>query len=232
MIYVIGDLHLSHSSDKPMDIFGAQWQGHSEQIRANWVEAVQSDDLILIPGDISWAMTLPEATADLDFIGRLPGSKVMIRGNHDYWWSGIAKVRNALPSSMHALQNDAVRMNDITICGTRGWVLPSHPQYTVEDEHLYHREAERLRLSLEDASRRSGPIVCMLHFPPCGPDGQSTLFTELLERFHVAVCVYGHLHGHAHAFRVAGVHRGVQYQLTSADFVGFRPVPLLVEPSL
>lgn len=228
MIYVIGDLHLSHSGDKPMDIFGDQWRGHAQQIRRNWLDLVQQDDLVLLPGDISWAMTLADAENDLNFLGQLPGQKVMIRGNHDYWWSGISKVRDALPSGVQALQNDAIHLNGVTVCGTRGWLLPSHPQFTTEDEKLYHRERERLHLSLLEAAKLGGPIVCMIHYPPCGPDGGSTLFTDLLEHFQVSVCVYGHLHGNAHSFRCAGLYRGVHYQLASADFIDFRPVPVLL----
>lgn len=224
MIYAIGDLHLSHSTNKPMDVFGEAWADHATQISANWNAQITSEDVVLLPGDISWAITLGEAQADLDFIASLSGQKVMIRGNHDYWWSGISKVRSRLSGHTYAIQNDALEMAGFAICGTRGWLLPTHPKFTDEDDRLYIREAERLKLSLDAARRLQLPILCMLHYPPCGPDGESTAFTELLEDYNVTQCIYGHLHGNAHRFAFEGEKNGVQYRLTSADFVGFNPV--------
>ncbi|MCL6453284.1 MAG: metallophosphoesterase [Alicyclobacillus sp.] len=226
MLYALGDLHLASASAKPMDVFGDKWRDHAARIRDHWQQIVRDEDVVLVPGDISWAMTLPEAALDLAYLGNLPGQKVLIRGNHDYWWNGIGKVRKALPSGLYALQNDALRLADITLCGTRGWLLPTHPQFTEEDWRLYEREAHRLRMSLEAATRLGGPLVCMIHYPPLGPDGGSTLFTDLLETYRVSVCVYGHLHGHAHVHRCPPERSGVRYQLVSADFVDFRPVPV------
>lgn len=229
--YALGDLHLSFSSEKPMDIFGSRWENHVEQIGTNWSRVVAPDDVVLLPGDISWAMALDRAAPDLQFIAQLPGRKVMIRGNHDYWWHSIGKVRSILHSSMTAIQNDAVTLDGVTVCGTRGWLLPSHPKFTDEDEKIYQREIERLKLSLKSASASGLPIVAMLHYPPMTDLDHSTPFTKLFEEFGVNVCVYGHLHGNAHRYRVEGVKNGVTYMLVSADFINFQPVPIPVRSS-
>ncbi|MBX5436177.1 MAG: metallophosphoesterase [Alicyclobacillaceae bacterium] len=226
-LYALGDLHLSESVDKPMDVFGDDWRNHRERIELAWRSIVLASDIVLLPGDISWAMTLDEAAPDLHWISSLPGSKVMIRGNHDYWWHGIGKVRRALPAGVLALQNDAVALGGYAICGTRGWLLPSHPRFTDHDHTIYLREVERLRLSLTQAARLGQPIVAMMHFPPCTQTGEATRFTELLEQFGVCVCVYGHLHGAAHRYAFEGVRGGVSYRLVSADYVGFQPVPVV-----
>ncbi|MCL6518115.1 metallophosphoesterase [Alicyclobacillus sp.] len=226
-LFAIADLHLAQAVDKPMDVFGPEWDGHPEKIREAWCQMVSDTDIVLLPGDISWAMTMDEALPDLRWIGALPGIKVMIRGNHDYWWSGIGKVRRVLGPNHYAIQNDALALGDWAICGTRGWLLPSHPKFTETDETIYRREANRLKLSLDAAKQLGRPIVAMLHYPPCGELGETTVFTELLVEYGVQLCVYGHLHGPAHRFAVEGLADGVEYRLVSADYVGFKPVPLL-----
>lgn len=228
MIYAIGDLHLSSSGQKPMDVFGEAWTNHQMNIEAHWHDRVRPDDIVLIPGDISWAMTLEEADSDLQFIGRLPGTKVMIRGNHDYWWSGISKVRAHLPAGLYAVQNDSVMTGNVVICGTRGWLLPNHPLFGPDDTRLMHREAERLRLSLAQADKTGLDKICMIHYPPLAQSGEPTVFSELLEEYGVNVCVYGHLHGNTHRFAFEGVKNEVRYQLTSADYIGFDPVKVLL----
>ena len=223
-VYALGDLHLSEAAQKPMDVFGAHWEHHQQRIEIAWKETIEEGDLVLIPGDISWAMTLDEAAPDLAWISGLPGTKVMIRGNHDYWWNGIGKVRAELKSGLYAIQNDAMAAHGYAVCGTRGWLLPSHPKFSPEDEAIYRREAQRLRLSLEKARELSLPILAMLHYPPVGKLGEDTLFSNLLEEFGVSTCVYGHLHGPAHRFAVEGECRGVNYHLVSADFIQFQPL--------
>lgn len=227
-IFAIADLHLSTTSEKPMDIFGPQWALHSRRISSEWREKVSEDDTVLIPGDISWAMTLDDAVPDLDLIAHLPGTKVLIRGNHDYWWHSIGKVRNRLHSSVHALQNDAFVRDGVAIAGTRGWLLPTHPKFTELDEKIYNREAGRLRLSLEAAAATELPILVMLHYPPCTNLFDDTLYTQLMEEYHVNVCVYGHLHGNAHRYRVEGEKNDVQYQLVSADYLQFSPTMIQI----
>lgn len=225
-IFAIGDLHLSHAVDKPMDIFGDTWRNHTEQIQSNWTNVISNSDTVLIPGDISWAMTLDEALPDLEWIATLPGRKIMIRGNHDYWWNGIHKIRKILPHGIDVIQNDSIVAEGYSVCGTRGWVLPNHPNFNLDDERMISREVHRLRLSLEDTTRSGLPIICMIHYPPISPDGLQTPFSELIETFPVQYCIYGHLHGSAHRFAMNTTHNDVIYRLVSADYIRFSPVPL------
>ena len=206
-----------------MDIFGPDWNNHQEQIQNHWDANISFDDIVLIPGDISWAMTLSEVTADLTWISERPGKKVMIRGNHDYWWSGISKVRGMLPANMYVVQNDALRLNDITICGTRGWMLPSHPKFTEHDDHIYKREISRLQLSLEHAKKLGNPIITMIHYPPANSLEDETPFTKLMDDYHVSLCAYGHLHGSSHRFALNGTIHNTEYQLVSCDYLQFAP---------
>ena len=223
-VFAIADLHLGHSVNKPMGVFGPDWHNHEQTIQANWTSRVGPEDLVLLPGDISWAMTLAEVKEDLAYIGQLPGTKVMIRGNHDYWWSGIGKVRQNLPASLYALQNDAVTFEGITLCGSRGWILPAHPRFKEEDATIFAREISRLKMSLESAATYGNPLIAMMHYPPLGSEGLTTPFTELLTSFGVQTCVYGHLHGPAHRYGFEGMLDGVNYVLVSADFIQFSPL--------
>lgn len=226
-IFAIGDLHLPGGQEKPMDIFGGRWADHPRRIAANWRERVGPGDVVLVPGDLSWAMTLEEAAEDLAYLGELPGETVLIRGNHDYWWSAIGKVRRALPPNVLAIQNDHVVLPDgSALCGTRGWDLPT-PASDPHDVKIFEREVQRLRLSLESAARAGlVPRVVMLHYPPMVGSPQPNAFTELLEGFGVELCVYGHLHGAGRYAAVEGVHRGVEYRLVACDAIGFAPVRL------
>lgn len=225
-LYAIGDLHLSHAVNKPMDVFGEAWNHHVERIAHNWRTFINETDTVLIPGDISWAMTNDEVRPDLEWIGRLPGKKVMIRGNHDYWWNGIGKVRGMLAQNTFAIQNDSMNVEGYAIAGTRGWITPNHPNFGEEDERMVNREIHRLRLSLDDACRHELPIICMLHYPPLTPDGEETPFTKILDEYPVQRCIYGHLHSAAHRFAVNLKRGNVAYQLVSADFIDFSPVAL------
>lgn len=215
-----------------MDVFGPAWRDHPARIAANWKRRVRDDDLVLVPGDISWAMTLEQAREDLAFIGGLPGRKLLLRGNHDYWWASIGRVREALPEGVHALQNDCFDLGDgRAVCGTRGWLIPTANGLSEHDQKIYQREAIRLRLSLEAAAEAGlRPAVAMLHYPPCDAQGWPTLFTRLLEEFRVPLCVYGHLHGPASKAAPPARVRGVRYLLVAGDQVGFDPV--LLDPLL
>ncbi len=228
MLYALSDLHLGFGVHKPMNIFGDEWERHEEKVLSAWKEIICDSDVVLLPGDISWAMSLEEARSDLDWIGGLPGQKVMIRGNHDYWWNGIGKVRKLLNNGTQALQNDTIEFSEFTVCGSRGWLLPGHPKFSEHDAVLYERETERLRISLEKGIRTGKPIVAMMHFPPLSVDGEPSLFTELMTDYRVRLCVYGHLHGSAHRYAFEGAMNGVQYRCVSADYLHFRP--LLVDP--
>lgn len=225
-LYALGDLHLSSAVDKPMDVFGPDWDHHTERMETAWRQTVSESDTVLLPGDISWAMALEDAQPDLDWIGRLPGTKVMIRGNHDYWWSGITKIRNRLSSGHFAVQNDALELGGIAICGSRGWVLPTHPKFSNQDQPIFARECIRFRMALEKAKQLGKPIVAMIHYPPCAGTGERTAFTEMMAEYGVSLCVYGHLHGAAHRFAYEGSLDGVQYRLVSADYLKFHPLQL------
>ena len=221
-IYAIADLHLSLTSEKPMDVFGEAWRGHAEKLERNWRERVQADDLVLVPGDISWAMQLSAALPDLSFIGNLPGRKILLKGNHDYWWSAIGRVRSNLPEGMRALQNDSIVEDGIGICGSRGWLCPGSNNFNAEDQKIYLRELDRLSLS-----RASLPAVetkiAMLHFPPFLDKEKGSGFTERLEDAGVQIVVYGHLHGEANRYAFEGERNGITYHCVAADKLDFAP---------
>ncbi|RIV17332.1 hypothetical protein D2Q93_15380 [Alicyclobacillaceae bacterium I2511] len=226
MLYALSDLHLGFGVNKPMNIFGGEWVGHEQKVWSAWQKIVCESDVVLMPGDISWAMNLQEAKLDLQWIGGLHGQKVMIRGNHDYWWNGINKVRKSLNSKTYALQNDAFEFPDFTVCGSRGWLLPGNPKFTEHDALIHQREIERLRLSLERGSQFGKPLVVMMHYPPLPADGQPSTFSDLMTKYQVRLCVYGHLHGSAHRYAFEGVASNVQYRCVSADYLHFRPLLL------
>jgi uncharacterized protein len=227
-IYAIGDLHFPGGQDKPMNVFGSHWDDHAAQIAALWEQTVQSEDLVLIPGDISWAMDFDQAKADLRTIAEFPGEKLLLRGNHDYWWSSIGRIRDWLPPNMHALQNDAFRWQDTAICGTRGWTFPTAQNpLDGQEQKIYNRELIRLELSLQQASGYKLQLIAMLHYPPLLKDTLNTAFTDLLENYGVSLCCFGHLHdvGIQNAFQ--GKRNGVDYHLVSCDAIGFAPKLLI-----
>ena len=219
-VYAIADLHLP-ARQKPMDVFGPHWKDHFERISRDWIERVCPDAVVLLPGDISWAMRLEEAEEDLAAIARLPGTKLLLRGNHDYWWSSIGRVRRALGEGMYALQNDSLLIGGHLFAGSRGWTLPGTDQ-TPEDARIYERERLRLEMSLKHARGRDAdaPITVMMHYPSLTDD--QTGFSDLLEAYGVADCVYGHLHGAAIYGAVRGLRRGVRYHQVSCDGLDFK----------
>ena len=221
-LFAMGDLHLSFAKEKPMDIFGKQWERHWDKIRNSWLAQITSEDTVLLPGDISWAMDLEEVVADMDFLQQLPGKKILVRGNHDYWWSSASKVRSAFPA-VTFLQNDSATWEDYFICGTRGWVCPNDSRFTPHDQKIYEREQVRLRLSLEQAMQKgANKIIVMLHFPPINDKKEASGFTEILERYPVEKVIYGHLHGeHSFSAGLMGMYHGIEYQLVSSDFLDF-----------
>ena len=221
-IYAIADLHLSLTSEKPMDVFGEAWRGHAEKLERNWRERVQADDLVLVPGDISWAMQLSAALPDLSFIGNLPGRKILLKGNHDYWWSAIGRVRSNLPEGMRALQNDSIVEDGIGICGSRGWLCPGSNNFNAEDQKIYLRELDRLSLSLASLPAVETKIA-MLHFPPFLDKEKGCGFTERLEDAGVQIVVYGHLHGEANRYAFEGERNGITYHCVAADKLDFAP---------
>ena len=223
-IWAISDLHLSFDADKPMDVFGSAWEGHAQKIKTNWERLVSQDDTVLIAGDISWAMTFDEVLVDLEWIDRLPGKKIITRGNHDYWWKKIKWLRENLPPSIYPLQNDHVVVEGRTVCGCRGWSIPLEGSDTFdEDQKLFARERARLLLSIDSAKERSKTIV-MIHYPPFieklrGPD-----FTDILEEKNIQTVIYGHLHDKDAHSAFSGKRNGIQYLFTSSDGIDFCPV--------
>ena len=228
-LFAIGDLHLSGGDDKPMDVFGPQWDRHFFHISEQWRKKVGEEDLVLIPGDISWAMRLEEAREDLEANAALPGRMILCKGNHDYWWNSISRVRAILPPKMQALQFSAVDAGAVVVCGTRGWVFPTEEQPLDEaNQRIFRRETQRLRMALEEARDLAcgRPIVAMLHYPPLLEGEKETAFTELLEEFRVHTVVYGHLHGQGIQSGYTGEYHGIIYSLVSCDSIGFSPMEI------
>ena len=223
-LYAISDFHISTNTDKPMDVFGGNWVNYLDKIKADWQEKVSADDIVLIAGDISWAMNIEDAKADLDFFRELTGRKVFIKGNHDYWWSGIGKVRDIMPENCYALQNDSVRFAEagVVICGSRGWAVPGSPDFDEKDRKIYSREIERFKLSLKSAEKlmqNSDKLIAMIHYPPFNVRRESSAFTDIFEEFGVSAVIYGHLHGKNVRADKLVIKNGVKYYLTSCDMV-------------
>ncbi len=224
-VFAIADLHLAFVTPKPMTVFGPQWTGHPGAIFERWREVVREGDLVLLPGDLSWAMRLGDALQDLAPVAELPGTKVLLRGNHDYWWPTISRLRSALPPGMLAVQNDALRVDNVIVCGTRGWLTPGAEAFGPGDARIYAREAERLRLSLDAARKLSDDAtqtLLMLHYPPTGPQFLPTAFTDLIDEYRPDQVLYGHLHG-LPLERSLQSWYGIPAHLVAADVLKFRP---------
>ncbi len=219
-IFAISDLHLSVNNPKPMDIFGPVWDGYLEKIFFQWKNIVSEDDIVLLAGDFSWAMKLNDAIKDFDLLKNLPGRKVIIKGNHDFWWSSISNLRNKLPNGFFAIQNDAIKFNNVIICGTRGWqVVENGIERSAEDEKIYNREILRLEMSLQQAEKLkqdNEKIICMMHFPPFNFAKDDSDFTTLIEKYKVDKVVYGHVHG-IKKIENRIKKNGIEYFLTSCD---------------
>ena len=223
-VYAISDLHLSGTTNKPMDIFGPAWEGHFDKITADWQEKVQDEDIVLLGGDTSWGMKLSEGMYDVARLAPLKGKKVFIRGNHDFWWSGITRVRSLAPDdTFFFLQNDCVKIGNVIIAGSRGWTCPGSTDFQEHDRKLYLREAERFRLAFSEVGkiREEGDIlIALIHYPPFSVRKEDTLFTELFEENKVDKAVFGHLHGSGY-FPLRCERGGIEYFLTSCDKTGF-----------
>lgn len=229
-VFAIGDLHLSGGQDKPMDVFSERWANHAERIFSAWRELVSDGDCVLLPGDFCWAMQLDDALGSIAELAELPGVKVLSRGNHDYWWASPTKMRERFPEGVKLIQNDALDLGSLIVCGTRGWNLPGSADFGARDEKIYQRELMRLEMSLNAAMRlrareesEDKPVIAMLHYPPLYDNGADTGFTQLLERFPVDCVVYGHLHAQSCALGFEGERNGIRYLLCSADHIGFAP---------
>ena len=241
-IWAIADLHLAKSIPaKNMAVFGPAWEGYMEKIEQAWKESVGEDDLVLLPGDISWAMKLQDAMIDLEWIHCLPGTKLMIRGNHDYWWSSPKKMAEKFPSSIHFLQNTAFHWNDVAIGGSRLWDTPEYnfnayvhfqenrqakkeTEEVFDNDQIFERELERLRLSLKQMNPGASTKIAMLHYPPISGDLRPSRTSAILKEFGVNIAVFGHLHNLKKEAKLFGEENGIKYILTAADYIDFKPV--------
>ncbi len=245
-VFAIGDVHLPGGpQNKPMDRFGEIWTDHSTVIARNWQEVARADDVLLLVGDLSWAMRIEDARADIEWMKSLRGRVLAIRGNHDFWWGSIGKVRAAL-TPVRAMQHDHVVLDRVAFVGTRGWQCPGSigsadamggggeagsVQYTPEDRAIYDREVGRLKLALEGLKKSGAEydkLVVMLHYPPMNPAHEPSGFTDLIDAHAADICVHGHLHGkESIATAFEGVRGRTTYHCVSADAVAMRPRLLL-----
>lgn len=227
-LYAIGDLHFSTSVDKPMDVFGKNWIGHEEKIIEDWKEKVSDEDLVLVLGDTSWGINLDEARSDLDIIDNLPGKKIFIKGNHDYWWTTVTAL-NKQYDNMSFLQTNFYEYKDYAICGGRGWICPNDFKFDENDEKIYKREENRIRISLEAAKKKGHTkFIVITHYPPTNDKLEESLFTKLYEEYKVEKVIYGHLHG-KESFKMGlrGVRNGIEYILASCDYTDFKLIKIL-----
>jgi len=226
-VYAIGDLHFSGSPPtKPMDKFGDNWANHREIIADYWRATVCPSDTVILCGDTSWSLELADAVQqDLTFISTLPGQKIILKGNHDYWWSSLTKMQAALENKFLFLHNTFISVGEWAICGTRGWNLPSLSTFTEHDEAMYAREGLRLEHSLSQAKTAGfSRFLVALHYPPLYKAEETSIFTDLCEKYRVEKCIFGHVHGKAaQALDIfQGNKNGTDYQLVAADFLDFK----------
>ncbi|MDR3295923.1 MAG: metallophosphoesterase [Clostridiales Family XIII bacterium] len=224
-IFAIGDIHLSLSGEKPMDIYGGEWVDYLKKLEENWRRLIGETDTVLLAGDHSWALKQDAAEEDLRWIAALPGKKVLIKGNHDLWWHSVSRL-NQLDPSMLFLQNAYYDAEGIAICGARGWICPGDNVFGEHDEKIYARELMRLAFSLEAAAGAGlEERIVMLHFPPTNEKKDDSGFLELIRKYKVSKVVYGHLHGRENFGRgLQGIHDGTEYCLVSLDFLACRPL--------
>lgn len=226
MIYAIGDLHLALSTDKPMDIFGG-WDGYMERLEQNWRQTITAADTVVIAGDVSWAMKLPDTEADFRFLESLPGHKLLMKGNHDYWWSTRSKMERYFTesglNSLEILHNSAVTVEKYALCGSRGWMFENGAPH---DRKIVEREAGRIALSLAAAPPDSERLL-FLHYPPAFGGQSIPEFFDVMEQYGVKRCYYGHLHGSATRDATQGYCNGVELRLISADHLKFTPLPIV-----
>ena len=226
-IYVIGDLHLSFSADKPMDIFGNNWFNHSEKIKNNWIKKVTENDTVIIPGDFSWATYLEETYKDFEFLNDLPGKKILLKGNHDYWWTTITNMNKFLKENnfenIYFLHNNSYLVEDIICTGTRGWI---NSYQSPDNYKILKRENDRLKLSINDGIKKYGKekeIIAFMHYPPFYKDevNEEIDFIKTMNDYNISKCYYGHLHSDSHKEAVEGIVNGIEFKLISSDYTDF-----------
>jgi len=228
-VFAIGDLHLSGGTGKTMDRFGEQWRYHDRKIFDAWEQTVRSEDLVLIVGDTSWAMRIEEALPDLDRIGQMTGQKLLVKGNHDYWWQSNAKMARALNPSIRILNGSSMIVNRVAVAGTRGWICPNDSHFEERDARVYQREVGRLRAaltSLRGHENEFDALIVALHYPPTNAAHESSGFTDLIDEYGAGICVYGHLHGEDIPSALTGLRGRANYHVVSADAVDFAPAEI------
>lgn len=224
-LFTIGDLHLSFGHSKPMDIFPG-WNNYTDRLKKNWESIVSDNDTVVIVGDISWAMKLEDAKEDFKFINELPGKKIILKGNHDYWWTTRKKMdeflsRNSF-DSINILFNCSYKVDEFAICGTRGWFYDAE---TDEDRKILNREVGRLSTSINEAIKLGGEVVAFLHYPPVYAGDECSEIINLLLDKNIKKCYYGHIHGNiAHKRAITGMYKGIDFKMVSGDFINFMPV--------
>lgn len=225
-LYAIGDTHLSLSSGKPMDVFGGGWTGYVEKLKEGFSQ-IRPEDTVVLCGDLSWAMGLEEAREDFAFLNALPGKKLLMKGNHDYWWNTAAKMERFFQengfTTFQLLHNNCHFYGDIALCGTRGWFYEEDREG--HGTKIFNRELIRLEASLKAGGEKEK--FCFLHYPPLYQGYRCQEIIDLMERYGVTRCYYGHLHGGSHRLAASGKHGGIEYHLVSADYLGFRPEKLV-----
>lgn len=225
-IYVIGDLHLSFSVDKPMDIFG--WGNHAEKIKNNWIEKVKKEDTVILPGDFSWATYLQDTYKDFEYLNSLPGKKIMSKGNHDYWWTTVTSMKKYLEensfTNIDFLYNNSYLVEDKIITGTRGW---TNNWQSEENRRILKRENDRLKLSIEDGIKKFGDnkeVIVFIHYPPFFKESlvpEEIDFIETMKKYNVKKCFYAHLHSDSHKDAIEGTIEGIEFKLVSSDYLKF-----------
>lgn len=226
-LYAIGDLHLCLGASKPMDIFGGAWVGYMDKLKAG-MSVLSPDDTVVLLGDLSWALSLDEAKEDFAWINELPGKKIILKGNHDYWWSTASKFYQFCDtngfSDQYILNNNHYEYNGWAICGTRGWFFEEE-RSSEHDEKVFKRELIRLEASLKSAGDL--PKIVFLHYPPRYKGYECTEILDLLKKYEVRRCFYGHLHGASHQLAMEGLWDGIEFRLASADRLNFRPITVI-----
>lgn len=249
-VFALADPHLSFGvPEKSMEAFGPLWQNYTQKIETEWRKRIKDEDLVLIPGDISWASHLEEALVDLEWIHRLPGTKLIIRGNHDYWWPSPTKLKASLPPSIHFIQNNVFNWKDLTIGGARLWDSeeynfsryiqfqenPRAQKKTQEEfeaqkemnKKIFERELQRLELSLKQLNPQASTRIALTHYPPIGADLKPSRASLLLEKYQVQICIFGHLHNLKKDLPLFGEARGIRYILSSCDYLDFIPLQIM-----
>ena len=228
-IYAISDLHLSFNTNKPMDIFG--WNNYEEKISQDWRTNVKEEDLVLLTGDFSWEMKLENTYKDFQFINNLPGKKLLLKGNHDLWWTTLKRMREFLKekefNNIDFIYNNSYEFENYIIAGTRGWNLVSE---NIDDKKIKDRELLRLENSIIDGIRKYGedkPIIVCMHYPPLLKELKNSEFTKILEKYNVKYCLYGHLHGKSHMNVFDGNYNNVAYKMVSCDYTGFKLIKII-----